>query len=106
MMDWAQFKKHSDIIIQSQMSVANIQAARAVIKAQSTDALSTKAYKGLHSALGKQILRSGNASNTSSDLFNKRERNAAEWKTKKDFERKWRDFSRALQPKLSNERMK
>jgi hypothetical protein len=35
-----------------------------------------------------------------------RERKAAKRKTKKDFERKFREFTRALQTKLSNERLK
>ena len=36
-------------------------------------------------------LRSAKAWNTLSDLLEKRERQAAEWKTKKDFERKFRE---------------
>ena len=51
-MERAQFEKHSDIVIQSQVFAANVQAASVVIKAQSTEA-----YKKLQSALSEQIQR-------------------------------------------------
>jgi hypothetical protein len=53
-MERAQFKKHSDIVIQSQVFAANVQAAFVVMKAQSTEA-----YKELWSALSEQIQHSG-----------------------------------------------
>ncbi|KAF8541860.1 hypothetical protein BDD12DRAFT_877685 [Trichophaea hybrida] len=68
-MERAQFAKHSDIVVQSQVFAANIQAAFAVMKAQSTEA-----YEELRLALSEQIQRSGKAWNTLSTLLDNRER--------------------------------
>jgi hypothetical protein len=61
-MERAQFEKNSDIVIQSQVFVANIQTAFAVMRAQSTEA-----YEDLRKGLSKHILRSCQAWNTLSD---------------------------------------
>jgi hypothetical protein len=55
-MERAQFSKHSDIVIQSQVFAANVQAAFAVMKAPSTES-----YEELRFALSEQIQHSGNA---------------------------------------------
>jgi hypothetical protein len=68
-MERAQFEKHSDIVIQSQVFAANVQAAFVVMKAQSTED-----YEELRSALGEQIQRSGKAWGTLSTLLDNRER--------------------------------
>jgi hypothetical protein len=159
-MESAPLEKHSDIVIQSQVFLANIQAAFGVMKAQSTEH-----YRELRSALGDQIQHSGKSWGTLSTLFDNRERTqepislqlysqsqeladvrikaqedgeqmsapyakshqeaqkikekvqkkadhteverkAAERKMKKDFERKFKEFTRVLQTKFSDERMK
>jgi hypothetical protein len=65
----AQFEKHCDIFIQSQVFAANVQAAFVVMKAQSTEDCDK-----LRSALGEQIQRSGKAWGTLSTLLDNRER--------------------------------
>ena len=64
----AQFEKHSDIVIQSQVFAANIQTAFVVMKAQSTEA-----YEELRSALSEQIQHSGEAWGTLMTLLDNRE---------------------------------
>ena len=47
-MERAQFEMHSDLVIQSQVFAANVQAAFVLMKAQSTEA-----YEELRSALSE-----------------------------------------------------
>jgi hypothetical protein len=68
-MERAQFEKHSDIVIQSQVFAANVQAALVVMKAQSTEA-----YNELQSALCEQFQRSEKAWGTHPTLLDTRER--------------------------------
>ena len=67
-MERAQLEKHSDIVIQSQVFAANVQAAFVVMKAQSTED-----YEELRPALGEQIERSGKAWGTLWTLLDNRE---------------------------------
>jgi hypothetical protein len=66
-MERPEFKRHSDIVIESQVFAANVKAAFGVMKAKSTEA-----YEELQSALSEQIQQSGKVCRKLSTLLDHR----------------------------------